>query len=55
MDKNEKRSCSGCKAIVFAHKICKFLKFSFLSPLSLSLLKLPAKKNDDGKDNVKKQ
>ena len=39
MDKNEKRTCRACKAIVFAHKICKFVTLSLPSPLSL--LKLP--------------
>ena len=39
MDKNEKRTSRACKAIVFAHKICKFVTFSL--PLPLSLLKLP--------------
>ena len=35
LDKNEKRTCRACKAIVFAHKICKFVTFSLPSPLSL--------------------
>ena len=39
MDKNEKRTCGACKAIVFAHRICIFVTFSLPSPLSL--LKLP--------------
>ena len=25
---NVKRTCRACKAIVFAHKICKFMAFS---------------------------
>ena len=41
MDKNEKRTCRACKAIVFAHQICKFVTFSLPSPLSL--LKLPTR------------
>ena len=35
MNKREKRTCRACKAIVFAHKICKFVTFSLPSPLSL--------------------
>ena len=35
--KNEKRTCRACKAIVFPHRICKFVTFS----LPLSLRKLP--------------
>ena len=43
MDKNEKRTCRACKAIVFSHQICKFVTFSL--PSLLSLLKLPIKSN----------
>ena len=39
MDTNEKCTCRACKAIVFAHKICKFVTFSL--PWPWSLLKLP--------------
>ena len=35
LDKNEKRTCRACKAIVFAHEICKFVTFSLPSPLLL--------------------
>ena len=35
MDKNEKRTCRACKAIVFSHRLCKFVTFSLPSPLSL--------------------
>ena len=39
MDKNDKRTCRACKAIVFGHLMFKFVTFSLTSPLSL--LKLP--------------
>ena len=42
MDKNEKSTCRACTTILFSHEICKFVTFSFRSPLSL--LKLPIMK-----------
>ena len=40
LDKNEKRTCRACKAIVFAHEICKFVTFSLPSPVIIRDFKI---------------